>query len=125
MNDEKILKAWREHGLDEEAIEQALSSWPEMIETICPKGNELLVLEYECTDNRQLRFYTTEYLDSFPENTSSTSAIFLSGSDKGTSRHGYYVRACLLKTVPVGYDEVTEVELMAWVSTIAGETLEA
>ena len=125
MQDENTFKIWREQGLDETAIEQALSTWQESVEKICPKGHELLVLEYECSDNRQLNFYTTEYLDSIPENTGSSTAVFLFGSAKKKSRHGHDVRSCLLKTVPAGFDEAVEVELMSCYSSIPGETFEA
>ena len=56
MSDDKTFEAWREHGLDEASIERARATWQESVERVCPKGEELLILHYECIDNHQLNF---------------------------------------------------------------------
>ena len=57
-----------------------------------------------------------------PENTGSAFAII--GSTNEESRHGHKVRSCFLKTVPLGFDGIVEVELISWVSSIPEMTME-
>jgi len=124
MRDEETITAWKKQGLDEASIERAKATWPQSIERICPKGHELLILQYECLNDYQLNFYTTDFLLDRPKNDgSSASAVFV-GSGDVKSRYGYPVRCCLLKTVPKGFDDEVEVELMSWFKHMPDEKID-
>ena len=98
---------------------------PESLERVCPKGHALLILKYECQDDIQLNFYTTEFLSSKPDRSGNSSFGIGIGGFGEESRHGHKPRTCLLKTVPVGFDEITDVELISWVRFTQGERVEA
>jgi len=122
--DEETIKVWREHGLDDTAIAQRKVHLQETTESLCPKGHEILVLQYECPDDLQLNFYTTDFLDSKPLHTGSCSSVGLIGSSADDSLHGHPVRSCQLKTVPKGFDEPVDVELISWYRRIPEERIE-
>ena len=127
MRDEETITAWKKQGLDEASIERAITTWPQSIEIICPKGHELLILQYECLSDYQLNFYTTDYLLDRPKNDgSSTSVAFIGlGLSGEKSRYGYPIRSCLLKTVPTGFSGEVEVELMSWFKRIPDKKIDA
>jgi len=83
-----------------------------------------LILEYECSRNLQLNFYTTEFLSEIREDTESNSVIGILGSNADEGRHGYNVRSCLLKKVPIDFDEIVDIELISCISRIPGTIIE-
>ena len=49
-----------------------------------------------------------------PKNDGSGQLVALIGLSDEKSRWGYPIRSCLLITVPIGFDDEIEVELISW-----------
>lgn len=85
------------------------------LEKTCPKGMDLLIVDYEAEGDVQLDFYTKEYLDSKaePEITGGT-AVFSNmhmKSDIEVGPHGLKSRVCILKAVDKDFKGTVEAEL--------------
>lgn len=122
FKDEAILKIWRENGLDNAAIAQMQEHNLEALEPICPRGHDLLIIQYETPMDIQLSFYTTEFLESKPKHSnSSSSMLLLSGNED--SIHGHRVRNCTLASIPKDFRGPVEVELISWYRRIPEEQI--
>lgn len=89
------------------------------VEQACPRGMYFFVVEYECTLDLQLQFYTVEDLDSPPVRRSSAVSFFYStNAEEETGLHGLRLRAAVIQS-PVEAD-VKEVwaELFAAYETV-------
>lgn len=96
----------------------------EVLESICPKGHEQLLIQYECQENIQLNFYPTEFLNSAHKRANNSFSGMVFSSTDEDSVHGYPVHTALLKTVPAGYSGSVDVELVSWFKRIQGDTIE-
>lgn len=93
----------------------------------CPKGMCYIGVEYECSKNLSLTFYSKQFLSSRPEVHHGTSSFFLMRlkPDRTTGSHGLLLNGCVIQT-PVAPDTtVIPAELFlyidkvpAWVETV-------
>lgn len=65
------------------------------LESICPSGQLLTVVEYENEQNIQLEFYDEEYLRQKKSDSSTSMGLRL---NRTTGRHGFPLRAAVLQT---------------------------
>ena len=116
INDVTLIDVWKNaeeqfndprlsERFSEEQIKQMKKQHFEMLRQNCPKGMCYIGIEYECSKDLGLQFYSKEYLKSIPE-THQGSAIFSAmrlKPDKKTGIHGLPLRGCALQT-PVSPD---------------------
>lgn len=89
----------------------------ETLEQICPRGMCFPVVEYECTLDVGLEFYTQDYLDASPVG-SSSSIMYLTKQTEEQGKHGLRLRSHVLQTpVPSDTQEV-RAELFQAVQTM-------
>jgi hypothetical protein len=92
------------------------------VESTCPKGMNLAMLEYETEDGIQLDFYSTEYLEQKPILSSSSSGMLFKSDEKFGS-NGFRSRICMIKPVPQDFKGSIEVELFSWFMEIPEENI--
>lgn len=70
------------------------------LEQNCPKGMCYIGIEYECSKDFQLQFYTKEYLRSRPESHSRSVLFFLMHlkPDQEKGAHGLPLKGCVIQT---------------------------
>jgi hypothetical protein len=93
-------------------IEQMKEEYITGLEKICPKGMDLVMLEYETEDDLQLNFYSKEYLDERPVHKSSASIIFCK-SDRELGSNGFKSRVRMIKPVEKDFDGIIDIELLS------------
>ncbi len=108
-------------SLSQEEFEAMKQQSLEMLGQICPRGMCFPVVEYECTLDVSLEFYTQDYLNAVPKS-SSASIMYLSDQEEAAGKHGLRLRSYILES-PVP-PETTEVpaELFRAVQTIPEQT---
>ncbi len=81
-------------------LEQAEKRCYEAIEQSCPKGMCYIGIEYECSKDLNLVFYSKQYLKSRPEVHKGSSAFLLVRlkPDKETGTHGLPLKGCVIQT---------------------------
>ena len=98
----------------EEQLQEIESNYYEALRQNCPKGMCYIGIEYECSKDINLQFYSKDFLESYPE-THSGSATFLMmrlKPDKKTGLHGLPLKGYAI-TTPFSPDTSTvEVELL-------------
>ena len=97
------------------------------LEQCCPKGMCYIGIEYECSKNYDLTFYSKQYLNSRPETHQGSSHFLLMRlkPDQETGTHGLPLKGCVIQT-PVSPDTTKiPAELFlyhervdAWIETI-------
>ena len=94
---------------------------------ICPQTKDLLLVSYECPEDVNLKFYTTEYLDKKPEHTDTVTAIFASiDEQEERGPHGMKPHCdVLLDHIPKDFDDPVDFELVHWIERLPGKTVEA
>ena len=77
------------------------------LEQNCPQGMCYIGIEYECSKDFSLQFYTKEYLRSYPECHSNSVFFFLMPlkPDQDTGIHGLPLKGCVIQ-MPVSPDTV-------------------
>lgn len=77
------------------------------LEESCPEGMCYIGIEYECSKDYSLQFYSREYLSSRPESNrrSATFLLMHMKPDQKTGIHGLPLRGCVIQT-PVSPDTV-------------------
>lgn len=104
FHDPEYVKRLQEYMTPEE-IEQNKKQVLELLEQNCPRGMCFAIVEYECTGNLTLDFYTCEYL-SARQKTAKGSASFMlfhSRPDQENGVHGLRLRHSVMQT-PVAPD---------------------
>ena len=88
-----------------EQLEQAKKHSYEALEQKCPKGMCYIGIEYECSKDLNLIFYSKQYLNSRPETRQGSAQFFLMRlkPDKETGTHGLPLKGCVIDT-PVSPD---------------------
>lgn len=125
FKDEAVLKAWKESGLDDAAINQMKENVHEASKYTCPEGHDQLLVQYEVPDNIQLNFYTTQFLNNTPnKNEGSSTFIMLHRTGDIESHHGGHVRICMFKPIPKDFSGQVEFELISWYRLIPKEKYE-
>lgn len=79
------------------------------LESICPSGQLLTVVEYEVEQNIQLDFYDEEYLRQKKSNSSTSMGLRL---NRTTGRHGFPLRAAVLQTPHPSQMQKCRVEIL-------------
>lgn len=69
----------------------------QVLEQMCPRGMCLPVVEYECTLDAGLEFYTQDYLNA-PPVCRSSSAIYLSKPEQEQGKHGLPLKSVVLQS---------------------------
>lgn len=103
--DPEYQKKMLEH-LSQEEFEELKQSSLEMLEQICPRGMCFPVVEYECTLDVSLEFYTQDYLNAQPKNCA-TSITYMQSAKEAFGTHGLRLRSHVLQSpVPPDTQEV-------------------
>lgn len=70
------------------------------LERSCRKGMCYIGVEYECSKDYQLQFYTKEYLNSYPESQNGSASFFLMHlkPDQEKGIHGLLLKGCIMRT---------------------------
>lgn len=123
IEEDDVLSKLKEQGHDDVSIEKMKIDMQNSIRKTCPEGHVLLLLIYECSENFQLNFYTTEFLLAEPVNKGHSWSLFHLKNEKG--KFGNQLRSCFLKTVPVGFNDTVEVELMSWYKVTPDVSIDA
>lgn len=106
--EEQIKTVERSDGFSPEQLQQVKKHTYDALEQNCPKGMCYVGVEYECSKELNLVFYSKQYLNSKPE-THRGSASFLLvrlKPDKETGTHNLPLRGFVIAT-PVSPDTVT------------------
>ena len=127
--EEQIKTAELSDRFSPEQLQQAKKYTYDALEQNCPKGMCYVGVEYECSKELNLVFYSKQYLNSKPETLRGSSTFFLMRLklDKETGTHNLPLKGCVIAT-PVSPDTVTvPVELfqyfekaVEWTETIPG-----
>ena len=102
FNDPKYFKK-----VPPERLQEIKENCHKALEQSCPEGMCYIGIEYECSKDFNLQFYTKEYLKSYPESHNG-SAIFLMmrlKPDQETGTHGLPLKGHVIQT-PVSPDTV-------------------
>lgn len=86
--------------LSAEQLQEVKELQYKALEQNCPKGMCYIGIEYECSKDINLQFYTKEFLKSVPE-THSGSSVFLMMNhkpDKETGTHNLPLKGCVIQT---------------------------
>lgn len=106
--DPEYRKRMLEH-LSLEEFTAAMREMDEIMEQICPRGMYFIAVEYECTLDLQLRFYTKDYLDAKPDTSGkAVSMMWRMDEEEQMGPHGFWIRTGLIQE-PVSAD-VTRLE---------------
>lgn len=86
--------------LTEEQLQQVKEDTYRALSQNCPKGMCYVGVEYECSKDYQLQFYTKEYLGSRPEVSHGSASFFLMRlmPDQKTGTHGLPLRGAVIDT---------------------------
>lgn len=89
-----------------EELERAKKHCLEALEQSCPKGFCQIGIEYECSKDLQLQFYSKEYLKSSPRSHGHSGALILrTKPDQELGTHGLPLKSCVINT-PVSPDTI-------------------
>ncbi|MCM1038301.1 MAG: hypothetical protein NC434_03190 [Ruminococcus sp.] len=88
-----------------EQLQQVREHHLKVLEQSCPQGMCYIGIEYECTKDIQLGFYSKQYLSSQPEVHNGSSMFFLMRlkPEQETGMHGLALKGCVIQT-PVPLD---------------------
>jgi len=92
------------------------------LESICPKGKQMVILEYESEETVTLNFYATEYLDAIHEEKSSVT-VLMARPDKKIGDHGMYNKVSLIKAISETDRNDIDIELFSITVTIPKEII--
>lgn len=95
------------------------------LESVCPRGMNLLMIEYESEDDIQLNFYSKEYLDEkLVINNSSSAFTMFFGPDKKVGINGLRNRLDMIKPVEKDFNDIIDIELFSWIMRVPEEIIE-
>ncbi len=107
----------------EEEIIRMKTEFMKNLPELCPKGCVIPLIEYECDNDYQVQFYSTEYLRRAPRE-SSSAMFLLFKPDKEKGPRGFRNRVCPLEAVEKGFEGSIDMELFLYYKKIPGEKLE-
>lgn len=110
-------------GFSEEEIARVKKEFMKNLPELCPKGYVIPLIEYECENDYQVQFYSTEYLRRAPKG-SSSAMFLLFRPDKEKGPRGCRNRVCPLEAVEKGFEGSIDMELFLYYKKIPGEKLE-
>lgn len=118
INDVTLIDVWEDtekqfqnpkyiKKVSPEQLAEIKESCYKALEQNCPQGMCYIGIEYECSKDFSLQFYTKEYLSSYPECRSGSAFFFLMRlkPDKHTGTHGLPLKGCVMQT-PLSPDTV-------------------
>lgn len=90
---------YKKHFSDEQ-IQQIKMQFFEALEQSCPKGTYYIGIEYECSKDIQLQFYSKEFLASRPQVSSGRAVSMMMNikPDKELGSHNLPLRGCVIQT---------------------------
>lgn len=102
LNDPKLAERF-----SPEQLKEAAKHMYDALEQCCPKGMCYISIEYECSKNYDLTFYSKQYLKSHPETHSGSSRFLMMRlkPDQETGTHGLPLKGCVIQT-PVSPDTI-------------------
>lgn len=106
--EEQLKTAGQSGRFSPEQLQQAEKHTYDALEQNCPKGMCYVGVEYECSKELNLVFYSKQYLNSKPETLRGSATFFLMRlkPDKETGTHNLPLKGCVIAT-PVSPDTVT------------------
>lgn len=98
----------------EEQLQEIESNYYEALRQNCPKGMCYIGIEYECSRNINLQFYSKDFLESYPEshNGSATFLVMRLKPDKKTGIHGLPLKGYAIDTPFTPDTTAVSVELL-------------
>ncbi len=102
LNDPKLAERF-----SPEQLKEAAKHSYDALEQCCPKGMCYIGIEYECSKNYDLTFYSKQYLKSRPETHQGSSHFLMMRlkPDQETGTHGLPLKGCVIQT-PVPPDTI-------------------
>lgn len=84
----------------EEQLQEIESHYYEALTQSCPKGMYYIGIEYECSRDIQLQFYSKDFLESYPESHNGSAAFLMMRlkPDKKTGIHGLPLKGYAIDT---------------------------
>ena len=106
--EEQLKIAGQSGRFSPEQLQQAEKHTYDALEQNCPKGMCYVGVEYECSKELNLVFYSKQYLNSKPETLRGSATFFLMRlkPDKEIGTHNLPLKGCVIAT-PVSPDTVT------------------
>ena len=104
----------------EEQYEQWRSNIIEAYERICPRDKNLAVVLYETDITASASFYTTNWLDTVPDDNENggVGVLFGGGKDQEKGLMGHRLMVAKLQPIPKDFNESIEVELLSLLETL-------
>ncbi len=95
LNDPKLAERF-----SPEQLKEAAKHSYDALERCCPKGMCYIGIEYECSKNYGLTFYSKQYLKSRPETHQGSSRFLMMRlkPDQETGSHGLPLKGCVIQT---------------------------
>ena len=102
LNDSKLKERY-----SSEQLRQVREQIYAALKQCCPKGMCYIAIEYECSKNYDLTFYSKQYLKSRPETHQGSSHFLMMHlkPDQETGTHGLTLKGCMIQT-PVPPDTI-------------------
>ncbi|MBV7274872.1 hypothetical protein JMF89_10430 [Clostridiaceae bacterium UIB06] len=117
----RIFESEWAKSLSQNQIEQMKKEHTAHLEEICPKGMNLLILEYESEDDIQLNFYSKEYLDKKPVHRTSALALAFFTINKELGINGFKRQVSVIKPIKKDFNDSIDVELFSYFLEIPEE----
>lgn len=118
FSDSDWNKRMREH-MSEEELQDLKQQTSDALEQNCPRGMYYVGIEYECSEDIGLQFYSKEYLDSVPpiHEGSATSMIMMLKPEEKTGAHGLKLRGTVIQTPVADGTKELAAELFCYMVT--------
>jgi len=97
FEDEEYKRKALKYVTIEEFEKMKEDTW-EVLEKVCPKGKSYMYIDYEVTEDLQLDFYSSSFLDSKPKVRDESSTIFFRNKPEMTvGKHGLKLRGAIIQ----------------------------
>ena len=106
----------------EEQLQEINEQYYKVLEQSCPKGTYYIGIEYECSKDLSLQFYSKEFLRSYPiTHEGSAAALFMSlKPDKKEGAHNLPLKGCVIQTAVSPDTTKIPAELFLYMEKIDG-----
>lgn len=107
--------------LSEEQLQELTNLRYKALEQNCPKGMCYIGVEYECSKDISLQFYTKEFLKSIPQMHGGSSTFLLMGGkpDRETGTHNLPLKGCVIQTAVSPDTSKIPAELFLYMEKVA------
>ena len=107
--------------LSEEQLQEIRENCYKALERSCPKGMCYIGIEYECSKDINLQFYSKEYLKSVPITHKGSSSFFMMSlkPDQETGTHNLPLKGCVIQTAVSPDTTKIPAELFSYYEKIA------